>query len=164
MKLRPQPLNRQAFAPFGDVIDVSGVEPVMINKGTTKRFHDLAHVDVSAESGTPLISVFRGQPRPHPIRLDLMERHPLGSQAFYPLQNRDWLIVVSDGTDPLDPARLHAFQAAGTQGVNYARGIWHHPLLVLQPDSDFLIVDRGGDGNNLEEREFGADLQITLEF
>ena len=160
--LKPAPLTKEAFAPFGDVIEISGVDPVMINKGTTARYNDLANVDVDAEGGQPLISIFRGQPRPRPIRLDVMERHPLGSQAFYPLQNRVWLIVVSDGENPLDPVHLHAFHAQGTQGVSYARNVWHHPLLVLEPDSDFLIVDRGGDGNNLEEHEFPQDAQITL--
>jgi ureidoglycolate lyase len=89
-----------------------------------------------------------------------MERHPLGTQAFYPLQDRPWLLVVSNADDPLDPAGLKAFRASGIQGVNYARNIWHHPLLVLEPDSDFLIVDRGGEGDNLEEVWFSEDVTL----
>jgi ureidoglycolate lyase len=156
------PLTRDAFQPYGDVIDVAGASHFTINKGTTERYHDLARINVASEGGQPLINIFRGQPRPQPIRLDLMERHPLGSQAFYPLQDRAWLLVVSVADDPLDPAGLRAFRASGTQGVNYARNVWHHPLLVLHPDSDFLIVDRGGEGNNLEEREFG-DIGVQLQ-
>lgn len=160
--LQPQPLTRQKFADFGDVIEMAGAGHYPINQGTTERYHDLADIDVSHEGGEPLISIFRGQPRPRPIRLDLMERHPLGSQAFYPLQNRDWLLVVSLAQDPCDPGGLKAFRATGSQGINYARNVWHHPLLVLEPDSDFLIIDRGGPGNNLEERAFGGTARVDI--
>ncbi|MGI9464143.1 MAG: ureidoglycolate lyase, partial [Aestuariivirgaceae bacterium] len=119
--LKPEPLSREAFAPFGDVIETAGAEHYPINQGTTERFHDLARVNISIEGGKPLISIFRSQPRPQPIALELMERHPLGSQAFYPLQDRDWLLVVSVAKQPCDPDGLRAFRATGTQGVNYAR-------------------------------------------
>lgn len=148
------PLSDDSFAPYGDVIEMSGAEQRPINQGTTIRYHDLARVDVGIGNGEPLISIFRGQPRPIPIRLEVMERHPLGSQAFYPLQDRPWLVVVSNAADPCDPTGLRAFRATGTQGVNYTRNIWHHPLLVLQPDSDFLVVDRAGGGENLQELWF----------
>ena len=160
--LQPQALTREAFADFGNVIEMAGAEHYPINQGTTERYHDLADIDVSLEDGEPLISIFRGQPRARPIRLDLMERHPLGSQAFYPLQNRDWLLVVSVAQDPLEPDGLKAFRATGIQGVNYARNVWHHPLLVLEPDSDFLIIDRGGPGNNLEERAFSGKVSVLV--
>jgi ureidoglycolate lyase len=160
--LKPQTLTRAAFADFGDVIEMAEAEHYSINQGTTERYHDLADIDVSLEDGEPLINIFRGQPRARPIRLDLMERHPLGSQAFYPLQNRDWLLVVSVANDPCAPDGLKAFRATGIQGVNYARNVWHHPLLVLEPDSDFLIIDRGGPGNNLEERAFSDTAGVHL--
>jgi ureidoglycolate lyase len=152
--LAVRPLTAQAFAAYGDVIECAGAQQIPINQGTTVRCNDLAQVDVAEGGGTALISIFRGQPRPQPIRLEVMERHPLGSQAFYPLQDRAWLVVVSDAANPVDPAGLRAFRASGTQGVNYARNIWHHPLLALEPDSDFLVVDRGGPGDNLEEAWF----------
>ncbi len=152
--LDPRPLTREAFAPFGEVIETAGAQSYPINEGTTTRFHDLARVDVTAEGGQPLISIFRGTARPRPIRLSLMERHPLGTQAFYPLEPHPWLVVVAAGDDPLDADALHCFAASGHQGVNYARGVWHHPLLVLEPLQDFFIVDRGGPGDNLEERRF----------
>lgn len=160
--LYPQPLTRQAFAEFGNVIEMTGAEHYPINQGTTERYHDLADIDVALAGGEPLISIFRGQPRPRPIRLDLMERHPLGSQSFYPLQNRDWLLVVSIANDPCEADGLRVFRATGSQGVNYARNVWHHPLLVLEADSDFLIIDRGGPGNNLEEKPFAASTPVQL--
>ncbi len=161
LKLKPEPLTQSAFAPFGDVIELPGVDSYPINKGFTMRHHDLAHVDVATDGGNPLVSIFRFQPRSMPLRLDLMERHPLGSQAFYPLNDREWLVVVGEASDPLDIANLRAFKARGTQGLNYARNVWHHPLLVLAADSDFLVVDRGGPGENLEEREFQQAIFLT---
>ena len=160
--LKIHPLTREGFAPFGDVIEAQGSPHFAINAGFAERFHDLANIDVAAEGGRPLISIFRGRPRPIPLKLTLMERHPLGSQAFFPMHDREWIVVVATGTNPVEPAALRAFRAAGRQGVNYARGTWHHPLIVLTPDNDFLVVDRGGGGANLEEVPFD-DAEIVLE-
>ncbi|MBO0663618.1 ureidoglycolate lyase [Jiella sp. MQZ9-1] len=148
--LRPQPLTKAAFARFGDVIEIDGAEERLINQGTTRRFHDLAAVAVAKDGGHPLISIFRGSAFALPITIAMFERHPLGSQAFFPLNGRSWLVVVAtdDGGRPGEPT---AFLATGCQGVNYAPGVWHHPLLALHESSDFLVVDRGGGGINLEE-------------
>jgi ureidoglycolate lyase len=147
--LRPVPLTRAGFKPFGEVIEMEGAAHYTINQGFTERFNDLCVVDVAAEAGTTNVSLFLGQPRPAPIAIKLMERHPLGSQAFLPLQDRPWLVLVAG--DPRDFASYRAFTASGRQGVNYARNVWHHPLLVLDADSRFLIIDRKGPGTNLEE-------------
>lgn len=159
------PLTAADFAPFGEVIEMAGAQHFPINQGTTERFHDLARLDLNGVGGKAIISIFETQPRPMPIKLDLMERHPLGSQAFYPLQDRDWLIVVAGGPDPVDidaPDNIKAFRASGQQGVNYARNVWHHPLLVLDSNSQFLIVDRKGPGNNLEEISFTQDIFLSV--
>ena len=149
-----QPLTREAFAPFGDVIETEGSAHFTINAGFAERFDDLASVDVAAEGGRPRISFFRGQPRPTPLRLILMERHPLGTQAFLPLRDHAWIVVVAAGADPCRPDALRAFRASGRQGVNYALGTWHHPLIVLVPDHEFVVIDRGGEGANMEEVPF----------
>ena len=148
------PLTKAAFAPYGTVIETAGAIEIPINQGTTTRYDALAAADVSAEGGVASISVFRGTRRPDPIEIHLMERHPLGSQAFMPLQPHDWLVVVAPDNaagDAPDFSRLICFRAGGDQGVSYARGVWHHPLLVLVPEQDFLIVDRKGEGHNLDE-------------
>jgi ureidoglycolate lyase len=160
--LTPQPLTQAVFAPFGDVIETQGSPHFAINAGFAERFQDLANIDVAADGGWPLISIFRGQPRPSRSRLTLMERHPLGTQAFFPLDDRDWIVVVAAGPDPRAPESVRAFRAGGRQGVNYARGTWHHPLIVLTPDHEFLVIDRGGDGANLEELPFD-DAELVLE-
>ena len=152
MKLSVAPLTPDAFAPFGEVISIATArDSYPINLGTTMRFHDISRVDVADEGGAPIISIFRGTPRQKPIEIKMMERHPLGSQAFMPLSGQKFLIVVASGTDDPDPENLRAFLSDGTQGVTYAKNVWHHPLLVLEEDSDFLIVDRAGPGNNLNE-------------
>ncbi len=148
------PLTRETFTPFGDVITTSGAETISINEGTTQRFHNLAKVDVTDEGGATLINIFRGQPRERPIRIRMMERHPLGSQAFFPLEPHPYLIVTAKTKGPPTPADLCAFRATGTQGINYAKGIWHHPLLVIEPNHEFMVIDRGGPSNNLEEHWF----------
>lgn len=149
--LEPQPLSRETFAPYGDVIDTNGAQHFAINAGFAERYHDLAKVDVTGASGRPLISIFRGKPRTLPMAINLMERHPLGSQAFFPLSSHPFLIVVGSGEDECPPATLRAFISKPGQGVNYARNVWHHPLIALHAECDFLIVDRGGPGDNLQE-------------
>jgi ureidoglycolate lyase len=142
-------LTAAAFQPFGDVIESEGHASFTINQGFAARFNDLAQVDVTMEGGTTNVSFIVANPRPLPITLQVMERHPLGSQIFFPLQDRPWLAVVC--RDPADPASYRAFRCAGRQGVNYARNVWHHPLLVHDVESRFLVVDRKGPGRNLEE-------------
>ena len=154
LELKPAPLTREAFQPFGDVITIDGAKVLSINEGTTDRFHDLCTVDVEEDGGRPLISVFRGRPRPTPIEIKMMERHPISSQAFVPLDRRPYLIVVADDRAQLTPVALRVFLASGEQGVNYRRGVWHYPLLSLETSSDFLVIDRGGPSDNLEEHWF----------
>lgn len=148
--LRPRPLTSEAFAPYGDVIAAGGGEHRAINYGATTRFHDLAALDVTGDDGQPLVSIFRSSPLPTPLTLKVMERHPLSSQAFMPLDGRPYLVVVAPPGD-FDIARVEAFLAGPGQGVNYHRGTWHHFSLALGEPSDFLVIDRGGPGENLDE-------------
>ena len=142
-----EPLTREAFAPFGQVLEIDGANHFMINEGTTTRFHALATAE-TGEEGRAILSIFRGTCRGFPFAVEMLECHPLGSQAFMPLSAHDWLVVVAEQPEP---ASLRCFRATGRQGVQYATGVWHHPLLVLEPEQDFLIVDRDGPGENLRE-------------
>jgi ureidoglycolate lyase len=146
--LTPEPLTKAAFAPFGDVVETDGALPVEINQGFARRFDALAGIDVTTNGAPVNISLFDAMPRPQPIAIRLMERHPLGTQLFMPLQDRPWLVVVCG--DPQDIASYRAFTATGRQGVNYARNVWHHPLLVVGEGERFMVVDRSG-ADNLEE-------------
>jgi len=162
LELRPEPLTREAFAAFGDVIETGGAPGYPINEGTADRFHDLAEVDVDEAGGRALISIFRSRPRDYPLEIRMMERHPIASQAFIPLDRRPFLVIVAaTGTAP-SAADLRAFLATGSQGVNYHRGVWHHPLLSLEDESDFLVIDRGGEGHNLDEVRLDGDTTASL--
>lgn len=144
-----EPLTAGAFAPFGDVVETTGA-PLIINAGYAQRFNDLAAVDISPEAGEPCVSIFTARARALPLTITMMERHPLGSQAFMPLQNNAWMIIVCES--PEEPASYRAFAATGLQGVNYARGTWHFPLVTFHDGDRFMVVDRKGPGNNLDER------------
>jgi ureidoglycolate lyase len=148
-----EPLTAAAFAPFGQVIETSGAHHYPINAGMTERYHDLARVELGGVHPRPLISIFRGKPYPLPLLLKLVERHPLGSQAFYPLSPNPWLVITAED-EAGKPVRLRAFQPGPGQGVNIAMNIWHGVLTPLEAEADFLVVDRGGEGNNLEEHHF----------
>ncbi|WP_323018808.1 ureidoglycolate lyase [Castellaniella sp.] len=149
-RLTIEPLTRQAFAPFGDVIQADDtVKHFTINEGNTERYHDLAHIEPGAD-GRAIVSIFRGQPRPLPFTITMMERHPKASQAFIPLSERPYLVVVAKAESTPTVDDLRVFLCTGKQGVNYARGVWHHPLLGLEAVSDFLIIDRAGPGDNCD--------------
>jgi ureidoglycolate lyase len=152
-------LTQEAFAPFGQVITLADAQHYPINNGMTERYHDLARVELGGVHARPLISIFRGKPYTLPLDLKLVERHPLGSQAFYPLGPHAWLVIVAEDQGG-EPTRLRAFRPEPGQGINIAMNTWHGVLTVLEQESDFLVVDRGGDGNNLEEHHFDQPWRI----
>lgn len=161
--LQAAPLTAEAFAPFGEVIQTTGHTPRLINEGTSERFDDLTPVDVLAGGGRPLISIFRASPRPLPFTVRAMERHPLSSQAFYPLDGLPYLVVVAEPGDAPWDRRIRAFRAAGNQGVNYRRNTWHHALLALGRTCHFLVVDRGGGGENCEEVVLELGIRVVTD-
>lgn len=160
-EITPEPLTAEAFAPFGEVIEASDrAEQIAINYGSTTRFNDLAAIDVADLGGHAIVSLFRSLPL-DPPHLKIFERHPLGSQSFTPLDGRPFLVAVAPA-GALDPAAIRVFRAAPHQGVNYAKGVWHHFLLPLEAQSDFLVIDRAGPGDNLDEIELSPADQIAV--
>lgn len=148
-----EPLTAEAYAPFGQVIQIEGAQHYPINGGMTERYHDLAKVELAGVHPRPLLSIARGQPYQLPLTLKRVERHPLGSQAFYPLSDRPFLSIVAPDQGGL-PGTPRAFLAGPGQGINMAMNCWHAVLTPLDAVSDFLIIDRGGEGDNLEEYHF----------
>ncbi len=157
--LRIETLTRETFAPFGDVIEMAGATAFPINAGTTMRYHDLAQVELAGEAPRTLVNLFAGQAWHAPVEIRMLERHPLGSQAFYPVDGARMLIVVAPPGE-LDESRIRAFISAPDQGVNYARGTWHHPLLCLERPGRFIVVDRGGAGHNCDEQLLERPLNV----
>lgn len=162
-EVRPEPLAAQAFAPFGSVIQASDdAVRLVINQGHAVRYDQLAELDVADGGGTGAISLFRARPLAALV-LRTFERHPLGTQAFVPLNGRPYLVAVAPAGD-FDAAKVRLFRAEADQGVQYAKGVWHHFLLVLDADSDFLVVDRAGPGDNCDEIELAPsdNIQVRL--
>jgi ureidoglycolate lyase len=148
-----QPLTADAFAPFGDVLEATGEPDKIINAGMCARFHDLANLDFAGEDARPGISLFRSKARTLPYTLDMVERHPLGSQAFLPMSADPFMIIVApdEGGTPGTPL---AFLTGPGQGVNYHRNVWHGVLTPLVENALFAVVDRIGGSSNLEEHTF----------
>lgn len=156
-----QPLTRQTFASFGDVIAKADAPSRTINAGYAERFDPPVRVDTAREGGRTGISLAHATARVLPMRLELMERHPLGSQAFMPLQPMPFLVVVAAaGTCP-SHGTIHVFRTGPGEGINYAPNVWHHPLIALA-DMDFLVVDRAGPGDNLRECDV-RDLDLWID-
>lgn len=159
-ELTPEPLTAEAFALFGRVIEASDAAVKLdINQGHAVRYDALAEVDVAEGGGVPVISLFRAKPLAEPV-LRTFERHPLGSQTFVPLSGKPYLVAVAPAGD-FDPAAIRLFRAEPHQGVHYWKGVWHHFLLVLE-ESDFLVVDRSGPGDNCEEVALARTDAITV--
>jgi len=149
--LRIEPLTAAAFAPFGDLIEVAGPPTKMINAGMCGRHHDLARLSFDpAEGGRAGISLFDAQARALPYALDLVERHPLGSQAFLPLDGVPFLVTVAEDAGGR-PVKFRAFLTAPGQGINLLRNTWHGVLAPIGAPGRYAVVDRVGEGVNLEE-------------
>lgn len=149
ISLRPEPLTRERFAPYGDVIEASLERPAAMNEARFERFDDLCSVDIE---GDIAISVARCRtPTELPLRVDMVERHPHGSQAFVPLTRCRMVVVVAPPGEGVDAQELRAFVTNGKQGINYHRGTWHMPLIAFDAGQEFLVVDRGGSEPNCEE-------------
>lgn len=158
-----EPLTKEAFAPFGQVIETEGSDHFSINNGSTQRYNRLASVELSREGDSAIISIFRANKLDYPLAINMLERHPQGSQAFMPMQQQPFLIVVAPAADTPVAEGIRAFISNGRQGVNYAKGTWHHPILALEDSSDYLIVDRSGEGHNCDEHFFSEDEILTLD-
>jgi ureidoglycolate lyase len=157
--LEIQPLTKQAFALYGDVVEADPSTMRLINGGTTERYHALAEPVVIGEPQRLIFSIFRSQPRQFPYEVTMMERHPHASQSFSPLSGRPFLVAVS-GDENGRPGKPLVFLAQADQGVNYFPNTWHHPLMALGEVSDFLVVDRDNTAANLEEFSFDAPFSI----
>lgn len=153
------PLTAQAFAPFGDVLEVSGAPDKIINQGQCGRYHDRAVLDFA--DGRAGISLFDANPRALPYQLDMVERHPQGSQAFIPMTHQPFLVIVAPDEDGV-PGRPLAFVTQPGQAVNYHRGTWHGVLTPLHAPGLFAVVDRIGDGTNLQEHWFDTPYEVRL--
>lgn len=155
--LKPQPIDADTFRPFGDVFDSEDQPDMTINAGRCGRHHDRVRLDF--DGGRAGISLFRTRAVDLPFPITVMERHPLGVQAFIPMSEEPFLVVVAED-DNGKPGHLHAFRTAPRQGVSYLPNTWHAPLLALRDDAVFAVVDRIGPGENLEEFTYNTPVMV----
>jgi len=160
--LQLQPLTADAFAPFGTVVDLAKIEAVSINEGYTLKFANLFPLDCTHEGGRVAVHFYRSTARTPPLKLRGMERHPLGSQAFWPLHQRPYVVVVAPPSEEIDESAIKGFITSGQQAIQYHRGTWHHYQISLDEDSEFIVLDRAGPGNNCDEVELSNPLTIVL--
>jgi ureidoglycolate lyase len=159
--LQPQPLTRERFAPYGDVIESTEVDRAAMNAARFERFDDLCAVDMG-DDGRVAVSIAKCRVATSlPYRIDMVERHPLGSQAFVPLSRAKMIVVVAPPEQSVETADLRAFVTNGRQGVNYKRGTWHMPLIAFEAGQEFLIIDRAAGEPNCDEHVL--DEPILLE-
>ena len=158
----PKKLTKESFSAFGDVITANDhAQHFTINDGYTERYHDLADVKCSQQNGRTLINIFRSTPLAQPIAIKMMERHPLSSQAFIPKGKQPYLVVVAPAGE-FNADNINVFLATADQGVNYHAGTWHHYCLALNEVSDFIVIDRGGEGDNCDVVTLDGSLVISL--
>jgi ureidoglycolate lyase len=163
--LKLQPLTAEDFAPFGCLIDLDdpgspAVEALSINEGHALKFADLLPFDCDHEGGRVAAHFYRSEARELPLEIHSLERHPLGSQAFWPLRDVAYAVIVAPPGEAPEPGAIRAFRASGRQAIQYHRGTWHHYLVSLDADSEFLVLDREGPGNNCDEVELGEGLVL----
>ena len=144
----PNKITKDNFSSFGDIISTKDVKPIDINEGYAKRFDDLADIDISNDEGKAIVSIFSALKRNFPMKIDMMEKHPLGSQAFIPMKETTFLVLVAPQGDKPDINMIKSFIVPPGIGINYKPGTWHFPL-ISTVDMNFLVVDRKGPGNNL---------------
>jgi ureidoglycolate lyase len=162
LMIKPKPINKENFKKFGDMITTDDIKPLEINDGYAKRYDGIANLDAKKNDGESTISIFSALKRSFPMKVNMMEKHPLGSQAFIPMKETTFLVFVApEGAKP-DLDKVEAFIIPKGIGVNYKAEIWHFPLIATE-DMNFLVVDRKGEGDNLILHDLNKE-NITLDF
>ena len=151
--IKPIKITRKNFTEFGDLISSEDINPIDINAGYAKRFDNLANINTSKDEGKTVVSIFSALKRTFPMKIDMMEKHPLGSQAFIPMKETTFLCFVAPSGESPEVSKIQSFIIPPKTGINYKPGIWHFPLISTE-NTNFLVIDRKGDGENLIMNKF----------
>ena len=162
ISITPKNITKENFSKFGDMITTDGINPIEINEGFAKRFDGIANLDTSTDNGETTICIFSALKRSFPMKIDMMEKHPLGSQAFIPMKETTFLAFVAPEGKKPDLNKIESFIIPPGIGINYNPGIWHFPLISTE-NMNFLVIDRLGEGDNLVLHDLNKE-NITLEF
>ena len=154
--IKPIKITKENFSEFGDLITSENIEPIDINAGYAKRFDDLANINTLKDEGKTIVSIFSALKRNFPMKIDMMEKHPLGSQAFMPMKETTFLAFVAPPGDLPEIDKIKSFIVPPKKGINYRPDVWHFPLVSTE-DTSFLVIDRKGSGDNLIIHNFDKD-------
>jgi len=160
--VKPKPINKENFSKFGELVTTEGLKSIDINNGYAKRFEEAVKLDTLQDRGETTISIFSALKRTFPMKIDMMEQHPLGSQSFIPMKETTFLVLVAPKSDKPDLNKIESFVIPPGVGINYKSGTWHFPLISTE-DMNFLVIDRKGSGNNLKIENLDKD-QIVLKY
>ena len=160
--IKPTKITRKNFSKFGELINTKNKKPISINNGYARRFHDLGKINTSSNKGNPIISIFSAKKRNFPMKINMMEKHPLGSQAFIPMKETSFIVFVAPRGKEPDVNKIKSFIVPKQTGINYKPGIWHFPL-ISNKNMNFLVIDRKGSGSNLKIENFDKD-QVVLKY
>ena len=160
--IKPKKITRKNFQKFGDLISVKKTKPININNGYAKRFDNLCRINTSSKKGKTIMSIFSSKKRKFPMNIKMMEKHPLGSQAFVPMNEATFLVFVAPKGKRPNTKKIESFIVPKQTGINYKPGIWHFPLISTK-NMNFLVIDRKGIGNNLVIHNFKNE-KISLKY
>ena len=162
--IKPKKITQKNFQKFGDLISKRKIKPININNGYAKRFDNLCKINTSLKKGNTIMSIFSAKKRKFPMKIDMMEKHPLGSQAFVPMSEAKFLVFVAPKGKKPNTKKIESFIVPKLNGINYKPGIWHFPLISTK-NMNFLVIDRkGGTGNNLVIHSFKKNEKISLKY
>ena len=160
--IKPKKITNKNFKKFGEVISTKRIKPININNGYAKRFDSLCKINTSLKKGNTIMSIFSTRKRKFPMNIKMMEKHPLGSQAFMPMKETKFLVFVAPKGKKPNVKKIESFIIPKQTGINYKPGIWHFPLISIK-NMNFLVIDRKGIGNNLAIHNFENE-KISLKF
>ena len=160
--IKPKKITNKNFKKFGEVISAKKIKPININNGYAKRFDNLCKINTSLKKGNTIMSIFSTRKRKFPMNIKMMEKHPLGSQAFIPMKETKFLVFVAPKGKKPNVKKIESFIIPKQTGINYKPGIWHFPLISTK-NMNFLVIDRKGIGNNLAIHNFENE-KISLKF
>ena len=163
MNLEIKKITKKNFLQYGQLISTNDIESKKINKNTTNSFYDLVDIEVFGHDKKIRVNIFKAKKRNFPLKIDMLENHPLGSQAFIPLQKTNFIVVVAPIAPKPDINLIEAFYLSSEEGVNFKAKVWHFPLIAIQ-DSNFLIIDKKVEKNNLEIFSFKNNEKILLNY
>ena len=160
--IKPIKITRKNFTEFGDLISSEGINPIDINAGYAKRFDNLANINTSKDGGKTIVSIFSALKRTFPMKINMMEKHPLASQAFIPMKETTFLSFAAPPGESPEVSKIQSFIIPPKMGINYKPGIWHFPLISTE-DTNFLVIDRKGIGENIIIHKFDKE-KIILNY